>query len=345
MSGKRYYPDSSNYPYAIKSITERVLLYCSQVLYPEESTSNAMKRIIMATFDDDALAIKQSISKYKTSQGKFPFTAYGIGDVEFIENKTYYQVSGTYYSRELDAYIRYVPIKFTIPMVTFLTTPYDFWRVMNNFSNDTLTRLDVPITINDQLTYFSIDIGFLAEKGSSAFDIEQQLGYGKIYPVVHTAEISCAYITVDLQRNINSQVINQTKLVYHVDDIILRLSELQDAKNLSNNPLLETLNSPESPLVVSSTPINNATDITVDSSIVINFNVSMNESSIISNMDIVPYFDKDITFDIESKIMTIIPRQNLLNSTQYEILINNNAKSADLQNLESDYILKFTTGA
>jgi hypothetical protein len=41
--------------------------------------------------------------------------------------------------------------------------------------------------------------------------------------------------------------------------------------------------------------------------------------------------------------MTITPRQNLLNSTEYEILINKNAQSSDLQTLEDDYTLTFTT--
>ena len=344
---KRYYEESSNYPYVIKSITERVILYCAQSIYPDETLEEAMKRMIIANFDDDSRAIARSIDTYKTSQGKFPFTAYNIGDIEDYDYKTYYQMSGNYYSEQLQAYIRYVPIKFTIPMVTFLSTPYDLWRVLNNFANDnsSLTRLDVPVTINDILTSFSIDVGFLAEKGSFSFDIEQQFGYGKLYPAVHTAEVSCAYITVDLERNVNTQVINETKLVYHVDDIILKLNELQDSKNLDNNPLLETIQSPETPVVSSSTPINESVNVAIDSSIIINFNVSMNESSIISNMDIVPYFDKDITFDIESKIMTITPRQNLLNSTEYEILINNNAQSSDLQTLEDDYTLTFTTEA
>lgn len=344
---RRYYPDSSNYPYVIKSITERVILYCTSILYPTESTVDAMKRMIFATFDDDAKMVGESIERFKTSRGKFPFTAYSVGDVEFLENKTYYQVSGTYYSSELEAYIRYVPIKFIIPMATLLSTPHDFWRVMTKFANDSssLSRLEVPVTINNNLTSFFIDINFLAEKGSNAFNIEEQLGYGKIYPVVHTAEVSCAYITLDLERSPTTQAINQNKIVYHVDDIILRLNELQDSKNLENNPLLDTLYSPEIPSISSSSPVNDATNISVNSSIIINFNVSMNEPSVISNMDVVPYFDKDIIFDIASKIMTITPRQNLLNNTQYEILINNKAMSSDLQNLESDYTLTFTTEA
>lgn len=344
---KRYYEESYNYPYVIKSITERVILYCAQSIYPDETLENAMKRMIIANFDDDSRAIARSIDVYKTSQGKFPFTAYNIGDVEDYDYKTYYQMSGNYYSPQLEAYVRYVPIKFTIPMVTFLSTPYDLWRVLSNFKNDnsSLTRLDVPVTINDKLTSFSIDVGFLAEKGSLAFDIEQQFGYGKLYPAVHTAEVNCAYITVDLERSPTTQAINQNKIVYHVDDIILRLNELQDSKNLDNNPLIDSITSPETPIISSSIPVNDATGIAVDSAIVLNFNVSMNESSVISNMDIVPYFDKDITFDIESKIMTITPRGNLSNSTEYEILINNNAQSSDLQTLEDDYTLTFTTEA
>jgi len=344
---ERYYQDSVNYPYAIRSVLERVILYFAQMIYPTETLINAKKRIIMADVSDDGNSIRRSIDIFKTTGGSFPSTFYAISDDAPLGYKSHLQCNGNYYSELIGAYISFVPMTLTIPFTTIFTTPYDFWKGMALFSLDEacLTRLDVPVTLNGVLCSMVIDLNYTTERGQMAFDYEQQLNMGKLYPVIHTVDIKCSYIILNMQNSPNQDTtggINTPKVVYHVDDLILKLSELQNAVNLDQNPLLDTLHSPSIP-TITSVPLNNAIGVSKSNNIVLTFNVAMNENSVLSNLDMVPYCDKDMSFDITSKILTINPRSNLTGLTQYEILINTNAKSGDGIYLEDDYSLTFTT--
>lgn len=347
----RYYQDDNHYPYVLLSIVERVKLYFADVLYSNETRADGLKKIILANFDDDPAAIRRSIDIFKNSNGTFPCTFYSISDDEPVEYRSNLQKSGNFYSTLLDTYIRFIPMKLSIPMVTFFTTPFDFWRGMTIFAEDEadLSRLDVPVTINGILTYFTIDLEYTTERGALAFDIEQAFQVGRLYPVIHTVDVKGAYITLNTERSDSEGTptggrISNNKIVYHVDDIILKLSELSNSENLEQNINIDSTTIPDIPEVSSSTPINEATGVLRNSNVILNFNVGMNEDSIIDNLDIVPYMDRDISFDYSGKTMTIVPRDLLTASTEYNILINDNAKSSMNVYLEEDYELTFTTG-
>jgi len=346
---ERYYSSSVNYPYAVQAVLERVILYFSQMVYPNETPVEARKRIILADTSDDANSIRRSIDAFKTSNGKFPFTAYNISDDAPLDYRSHYQVNGNFYSELVGAYVSFIPMLLTIPLTTFFTTPYDFWRGMTLFAADEscLTRLDVPVTLNGVLCSMVIDLNYTTERGQLAFDIESQFAVGKLYPVTHTVDVKCSYIVLNMQNSPTQDTtggINIPKIVYHVDDIILRLSQLENQKNLEQNILLDTAHSPSIPTITSNI-VNNATGVARSTNIVLTFNVAMNENTVLNNLDIVPYCDADMSFDIASKILTINPRSNLTSLTEYNILINTSAKSCDGINLEDDYSLTFTTGA
>jgi hypothetical protein len=342
----RYYQDSTNFPYVILSVVERVKLYFAQLLYPEETQVNALKRIILANFSDDPAAIRRSIDKFKNSNGTFPCTFYSISDDEPVEYRSNLQKNGNFYSTAIGSYVRFIPMKLSIPMVTFFTTPFDFWRAMTFFAQDEadMTRLDVPVTINNILTSFVIDIEYITERGELAFDVEQQFQYGKLYPVVHSVTVKGAYITLDVSKDPASYIINVPQTIYHVDDIIFKLRQLEDELNLEANTILDTANSPSSPIVTSTTPIEGATNVSRSDPIVFNFNVVMNEETVINNIDIVPHIDKDYSFSADSKTLTITPRDLLTVSGAYTILINDSTTSADGINFEEDFELNFTVG-
>ena len=341
---ERYYPDNIHYPYVLLSVLERVILYFTTMIYPDETYVNARKKFIMADTSDDGNSIRRSIDVFKTTGGSFPSTFYNISDDEPLGYKSHLQVNGNYYSELLDAYISFIPMVLTIPMVTIYTTPSDFWRGMTLFAQDEscLTRMDVPVTVNGVLCSMTIDLNYTTERGALAFDVESQFNLGKLYPVIHTIGIKCSYIVINTQTNTTTDNPNQNKVVHHIDDLILKLSELQDAVNLDQNPLLDTVYSPSIP-TITSIPLNNAVGVSKSSNIVLTFNVAMNEQSVFNNLDMIPYCDKDMSFDVTSKILTINPRSNLTGLTQYEILINTDAKSGDGIYLEDDYSLLFTT--
>ncbi len=341
---KRYYSDNNLYPYAVKSVVERVLIYFANILYPNEDyQTQSSKRFILSDTSDDSNAIRRSIDIFKNSQGQFPFTAYSINDDSPLDYKSHYQLSGNYYSDYVGAYISFVPMNLDLFFTTYFTTPYDFWRGMTLFAIDeaSITRLEVPVIINNIPSIFTIDLTYTTERGQLAFDIEQQFNVGKIYPVIHSVTVKCAYIS--LASNNTTDAFG-SKIVYPVDDIIFHLSRLTNEANLDQNPNIAISYSPATPIIQASIPINNSLNIARDSSIIITFNVAMNEDSVLNSLDMVPYCDKDMFFDATSKILTINPRDNFLSNTQYTILINNKAKSGNLISLEEDYKLVFTTG-
>jgi hypothetical protein len=341
---QRYYPTSNLYPYAVEAVLTRIKLYFCSMLYPtEDYVTQSSKRFILSDTSDDANAIRRSIDTFKNSQGQFPFTAYSINDDSPLDYKSHYQVSGNFYSTLINAYISFIPMNLELFMTTYFTTPFDFWRAMSIFALDeaTLSRLDIPLIINDVPCYFTIDLAYTTERGQLAFDIEQQFQVGKIYPVIHSVTIKGAYIV--LANNSNQDRFEQS-IVYPVDDIILYIRTLEDAHNLEQNILLATAYSPDIPEVVTSYPIMNASGVPRSSDITLSFNVGMNEDSVYNNIDIVPYMDKDMSFDFSGRVLTIAPRDLLTASTEYSILINDEAKSSSSIYLASDYELIFTTG-
>lgn len=347
----RYYQDDNHYPYVLLSIVERVKLYFAEVLYPNETQANGLKKIILSNFDDDAAAIRRSIDTFKNSNGTFPCTFYSISDDDPVEYRSNLQKNGNFYSTLLNTYIRFIPMRLSIPMVTFFTTPFDFWRGMTIFAEDEadLSRLDVPVTINGVLTYFTIDLEYTTERGALAFDIEQAFQVGRLYPVIHTVDVKGAYITLNTERSDSGGTstggsISNNKIVYHVDDIILKLNELSNSKNLDQNINIDSTTISDIPEVSSSIPVNDASGVPRSSNIILNFNVGMNEDSVFNNIDIVPYMDKDMSFDYSGKTLTISSRDLLTASTEYSILINDEARSGSDVYLASDYELTFTTG-
>jgi hypothetical protein len=175
---ERYYSTSDNYPYVIKSILERVILYFQNVIYPDESLTDSRKRFIIADTSDDGNAIRRSIDFFKNSNGTFPFTAYNIQDDAPGEFKSHLQVSGKVYSELVGGYISFIPMILNIPMVTYYTTPFDFWRGMTIFAEDeaNFSRLDTPVIINGVTCSMTIDLTYTTERGSLAFSIEEHFG-------------------------------------------------------------------------------------------------------------------------------------------------------------------------
>jgi len=343
---ERYYNESNSYPYAVRSILQRVILYFKDVLYAQDTDEIAMKRFILSDTSDDSAAIRRSIDIFKNNQGEFPFTAYNIGDDTISDVKTHLQKSGNYYSPHFNAYISYIPITLNFSFISFFTTPFDYWRANNLLSMDSasLTRLKVPVEINGIDTFFYITINSLpTEKGSLAWDIEQQFGVGKIYPLVHSVEVEGVFLVVDKGKDENKGTTTVTKIVYPVDDMILRLYNLENSEILSLNTLIDTRVSPDILKVNSTIPVNNSEDIEIDSSITITFNDGVNEDSFINNYSVVPYFEHQVDFDSFSKIVTIIPYESLKNNTEYNILINKELKSVNSQTMENDFLLTFKT--
>jgi hypothetical protein len=333
-------------------VLARLLEYMFKLIYPDEefTQANKKKRFILADFDSgDEVAIRRSIETWYNTNAIFPFTAYNIGDEEQVEQKSHLQKYGAWYVPEFGMAVSSIPHAITIPMVTFYNTPYD-WRRFSSISaldDFNLTRLWVPCYFNNVLTQFPIDVDFTITKGSYAFRYDEMLKTGNIYDLNHSMRVFYHKFVLAQPSQVSGTG-KQVPLVIHpVDNIELALKELNDRANISSssNFLIKNITIPDNPTMLSSSPVNNETGVDKDFvNIIITFDVAMDETTLLNNIDIIPYFDNEKTLSTDGKTLVIDPVVSLTANTQYQILINTKAKSADEVALEEDIDIKFTTG-
>ncbi len=242
-----------------------------------------------------------------------------------------------------------IPHAITIPMVTFYNTPYDWRRFLSISALDdfNLTRLWVPCYFNDVLTKFPIDVDFTISKGSYAFKYDEMLKTGNIYDLNHSMRIFYHKFVLAMPSQVSGTGKQIPAPIYPVENIEVALQELNDRENLTNssNFLIKKINIPSNPRVTSSSPTASETNVDKEFvSIIITFDTAMDQTTLLNNIDIIPYFSSDKTLSDDGKTLVIDPTETLLANTEYEILINTKALSADEIPLEYDYDLKFVTG-
>jgi len=352
MSASNYYIPKTEYPDILDLVLQRILEYIFKLVYPEEefTPENKRKRLIIADFDSgDEVAIRRSIETHFNSNAVFPFTAYNIGDEEQVEQKSHLQKYGEWYVPEFNMAVSSIPHAITIPMVTFYNTPYDWRRFSSISALDAfnLTRLWVPCYFNDVLTKFPIDIDFTISKGSYAFRYDEMLKTGNIYDLNHSMRIFYHKFVLAMPSQVSGTGKQIPAPIYPVENIEVALQELNDRENLTNssNFLIKKINIPSNPRVTSSSPTASETNVDKEFvSIIIAFDTAMDQTTLLNNIDIIPYFSSDKTLSDDGKTLVIDPTEALFANTEYEILINTKALSADELPLEEDFSLKFVTG-
>jgi len=331
-----------NFPKVVFSIVEAIKVYICAVLYPKEEYRLSQKRFILADFTggDDA-AIRKSIEQFKTTQARFPFTAYGIWDNNITVGKSSYKAkSGRYYSSLYEAYVKAYPCQIVIPMVSFFANPHDYERAFQLLYNESViaTRINVPLYINEKLVYVPINIEYAIAKGSFAGQFDEHLKIGNIWGLSHNLTISFHYFHV----NANDQHGNNLRIA-PVDNMYANFYSFNNPDYRDNPELLDTIVSYPLPDISVSSPIEDATNVSRTADVVINFSTAMNEDSVKENIDFVPFIDARFVWNDASTILNLHLAENLLASTAYEITIAKEANSVGSQNLEENFVLQFTT--
>lgn len=330
---QNYYPNSTNYPAIILAVAERVKYHICTLLYPQEDyITQSSKRFILASFEAGTdVAIKRAIEKFKNSQSLFPFTAYNIGELTPVTDKrSHRQKNFTYYSPFLNAYVSAQPSELEMPMMSFFTTPNDYFRALTILHTDevNLTRLETPILINGVLTSFTIDLNFEIGKGDLAYSFEDYLKMGKIYNISHNVKIYFHNIVLDTE-------------IFPVDNIEISLFKLSE-KN--TGVLIKEEDLPDPPSVISTAPSNKETNVDIDNPIIIYFSTSMNEESVEENLSILPYIDYNTVWNSSGTVLVIDPLNPMDKETTYNIIINKEATSSLHISFENSFELSFTTG-
>ncbi len=338
----KYYETSNNYPLIMSAIGNSILYYMATKLYPDENPDDLInpsytnKKFVLANFEvgENVVLYKNAEDLQQSSSATFPFSSYNWSEEELkLDTKSHLQVSGSIFDNSIQGYVQAIPAYWNINMIHFFSNVHDYFRARQALVVDAskLTRLTVPITINGVLTSFTIDVEFEITKGEYSFAFEEFLRVGKIYDLVSNLKVKFLYF-----------VLNEVD-VNLVDSITVALNTL--ATTTQASIFIQNDYSSPTPTISSTVPVTGATNVDKTQSIVINFNVSMNESITKSHIDIEPMFPCNFVWNDTSTQLIIQPQLGQLDSnTNYTITIEKSVQSINQVTLEDNYVLSFTTG-
>jgi len=329
-----YFPDLSSYPSIILPIMERLRYYiCKELFYTtEDYATSKVSRFIHADISNNAFRVASKITK--ATNFSLPITVYNIGDLETDMNKlspnAFLKIT---YNNDYSAIINSMASVLTIPMMTIFNTVADYMRAWSILQLDDLKKniFNVPIVINGVTTTIPVlfDNDPPPVKGLYAFELEQQLGVGKINCIQH-----------DLKLYFHNLILDTT--IHPVDDIELALASYSGS-DYRNNISTGSGLVPSTPSVSSTIPVDDTISYPVSSGIVINFSVVMEEDITNSYIDIDPYVWYESDWNSTSKTVTITPNVNLTSGTAYTITVYEEVQSGDGVNMQDDYTFNFTT--
>jgi hypothetical protein len=337
MNKQKYYVDVSNYPDQIKSIVTRMKIYMCTELYYEEAIVNSISKCIYADISNGGSdeGIRRATQLFKSTNQTYPFTAYDFGDEELLnEKRTAYAKNMIFFDPYIGEYVSAKPAIFNMPMISFYNRPEDYQvakKILFKIASRPI-QLDVPIIIGNVTTTFPIRVTFEAvDKGTYAFNFQEQLRAGDIYDIQHFARIEYH----DMETTSTG--------VYPVEDMIFELFRLAE-EDISLSESLYTTNNNTITTLSSSTPANGATDVAVDTTVALTFTVAMYEQSVEDALDLDPFFSANYSWNDSSTIFTIEPVVNLTSGTVYNVTIEDTAYSfANHDPLSGEISITFIT--
>ena len=328
-----YYSSSLQYPAVYVSTVDRVLLYIYGLLYPSETyvaPGQPTSRLIRASFgSDENIALKNNIEQFKTSQSKFPFTAYNLNEmVPVTDKRSHLQKNHKFFDVELNCYISSQPTMFDIDMMSFFTTPNDYLRAraLIDDSNVNLKRLWVPIKVNNIDTSFPIDISFEVNKFSLSWEFEEYLKAGRIFDIQHNCKVYVHNIIADVN-------------ITPVEDLVFSVNTMLEDETNKKVALKTATPAPSIKKII---PADKATAVVNNSPITITFNTPVDYVSILNNLDIVPKINNQYSFSSDCMVFTITPTQSWIDSTLYTISIGKNLASIAGKLMGTDFTSTFT---
>ena len=334
-----YYQSSINYPQIIKAVIQRVRVFLTETLYaddPDIDEDGISPRVIIADIgSSEDEAIRQAAMYFGPNQ-LYPFTAYSLNDFEGnVDRRNTEASQAFYFSDELNSFVSAVPIKKELPIITFTNCADDFERIQKIFlkMSAIYTQIFAPLTINGVDYQYPVRIEILLSKGSYAHGFVEYLRMNKIYDLVHTFNLYFFDISLDTN-------------IVPIDEMNSNLKNLSPIDiSLSENEYSKTHTMSEIPVILSSDPSHGEENFPVENSIILNFNVTMDEKSVNDSVIINPFFEHKLFWDDDSKVLIINPDFNLSSGTLYSITIYDTARAFYVYDNMSEYELTFTTEA
>ena len=331
---EKYYATSVNYPQIIKAVGEAMREWIAGLLYAQEDLEDALDRIIIADIGgSEDTAIRQASSDFGTN-ALYPFTAYNFGDYETVmERRNNYASQTLAYSSALDSFVSAVPIKQEFLAITFANNPNDEERIKKILfeTSYNYTLLYASVTINGTAYDYPVKIEFIPSKGGYSFAFSEYLRTNKIFDVSHNFNLYFYDLILDTDTVPIDEMTASLEEKSPIDDDLNTIVGTKDYLKTSM------------PEISTSDPVDGATDVPVENSVILTFNVTMDESYVNSAYTLDPYFEHDRLWDDDSKILILNPKENLTSGTLYTIEIDDTARAFYVHDVIDEYELTFTT--
>ena len=331
----QYYLASPNYPEIIGAVGQQLRLLIAETLYSQDDLSDALDRIIIADIGSSGDEGIREATRTLGSNQDYPFTAYNFGDIEILEERKNIRAAlKHFFVSDLNSFVYSLPVKQEVMMITFCNNPEDYERVFKLLfeMGATETKLKVPIVINGVSTVLPVLVNVTPQKGQYAHAFQEYLRTNGIYDVVHNFELHFHDLILD-----SSGIALIDNFIFMVDE----KSPIDDS--LNNEVYRKDYSRNDLPVILTTDPVNEEPDVPIGNSVVINFNVTMDEDSVNSSITIYPYFEHKIIWDDDSKILLLQNKGNLQYNTEYTITIDKTAHAFYVRDRIEEFELKFTT--
>jgi len=333
----RYYTDLDRFPPLVLAILREVKNYIVQLLYNDEyliSPQKALSRFILSDIGAGVdISLGDYVEHFNSINPEYPFTAFSVGDPEGDnERKNLKALEGSIFCDKLNSYLSVWPMELKIPMVSFFNRADDYFIARQILHGDSmsLTKINVPITINNITFGLWVNVNYIITQGTYAAQYEQFLAKGKIWDIVHTWNITYMNFILD------------TTAVNEVDEIHIEVTNPDpddpNAPNISRFSII----APTAPKITSVSPLDGVTNVAVNSAIVITFDKAMKPNSTEDAFGILPYVPGDFTWNNDDTILTFTPHSDLDSATEYTVIVLKTAEDVNFY-LEEDFEFSFTT--
>lgn len=346
-----YYQPSPYSPLYVKAVVDRFRIYICELLYGTDYAVDPAATIFNKTIIADIGAgnpnmVGEAVEQHLDTFSNPPFTTYAPEAVEEILEKANTAAAiGTFYCPDIPAYVAAWPMKFSIQTVSFFGTSADYWRAMSilTYEKITLSRLKVPVLINGNPVDITATLGYQISKGSYAGAFEEYLRQQDLWDLVVTFTLEYYELRIfhDAANTLPQPAFGEF-VVYPIDEMILRLNRENQQGDLiiQENLIVATLVE-----VTSTSPIEAAAAVPVNTPVVINFSLPMVPESVENSLSIIPFRKCDLAWSSNDTVLTLTPRQGWLNNTAYKIDLVAETSVGGLHQhpLEEDLLLNFTT--
>jgi hypothetical protein len=330
-----YYPVSANYPQIIKAVGERIRTYLAELLYPDEEEEDALERILIADIGASSDEAVRKATEFFGSNQEYPFTAYNFGDFEIVtDRKNTRGAIADFYCDTLSSKVSVIPFRQDILSMTFTNNPDDYERIQKILLNSSasLTMIYAPLVVNSITYQYPVRLEFIPTKGNYAFAFTDYLRMNGIYDIIHNFNCFFYEMTFD------------SSGIYPIDAMTINLDNMSPIDvSLSTMEYTKDHVRTDIPEVVSSDPEEEEEDVPVGNSIVLTFNVTMDETYVEEALMVSPYFEHKLIWDDDSKILIIDPVFDLTAGTEYTITIGETARAFHIYDTMDEYELTFTT--